>query len=85
MDDRLQFLKIHLNTAITGQKDHISASIVFTRLPGTNRCRKIVTHGRDCGIGDKPLTLLDGVAMASCHAGGAISHYSDLVFFQSRT
>ena len=64
MDDGLQFLKIHLNTAITW---------------------KIVTHGRNCGIGDKPLALLDGVAMASRHAGRAISHYSDLVFFQSRT
>ena len=85
MDDGLQFLKIHLNTAITGQKDHIAASVILTCLPGADRCWKIVTHGRNCGIGDKPLALLDGVAMASRHAGRAISHYSDLVFFQSRT
>ena len=64
MDDGLQFLKIHLNTAITGQKDHIAASVVLTCLPGADRCWKIVTHGRDCGIGDKTLALLDDVAMA---------------------
>ena len=58
VDDGLQLLKIHLDAALTGQQDDVvlavSVPLKFRIMgchAGTDRCRQIVTHGSDCGVG----------------------------------
>ena len=73
----LQLLQVHLNAAVSGNQHNILGMICHTGAYGR---RKTVAHGRDTGIGDKPLALFHDVSVTADHIGRAIAHYHDLVF-----
>ena len=82
MDDRLKFLKVHLDASVTGHKDNI---LCMVRHPCTDRRREVVTHGSDRRVADEPLSFLHLIGMSAYHARGAISHNGDLIFLDALT
>lgn len=80
VDDRLEFLKVHLDASVTGHKDNI---LCMVRHPCTDRRREVVTHGSDRRVADKPLSFLHLIGMSAYHARGAISHNGDLIFLDA--
>ena len=82
MNDGLELLKIHLDTSVTCHKDDVLCMVCD---PGTDSCRKVVTHGRNGRVADEPLSFLHLIGMSAYHARGAISHNGDLIFLDALT
>ena len=80
MDDRLKFLKVHLDASVTGHKDNI---LCMVRHPCTDRRREIVTHGSDRRVADKPLSFLHLIGMSAYHARGAVAHNRDHILLHA--
>ena len=80
MDDRLEFLKVHLDASVTGHKDNI---LCMVRHPCTDRRREVVTHGSDRRVADKPLSFLHLIGMSAYHARGAVAHNRDHILLHA--